>query len=347
MLTIKNYSSTNPSILSIIINMSSKNNISSNIVGMSEQILTEELNKTGPTIGSNLEPNLEPNSEPKYVNIVLSGGSIKGISLIGGLSRLAEEKLIDFKKIKALVGSSAGSLFGLLVVLGFTVDEIWNFIYCLDMGKVVCPNFMLLLKKCGVETGQVIHNLVEEIITKKTGTKHINFKQLYEITGIHYTVVGTCLTTKEVIYYDHINTPTFKVSMAIRISISIPGFFTPVTIDDKKYIDGAVLNNYAMNLFEDQLDKTIGLLICDSYNTEYNYPEEYFLAIMNIFMYSYYQKTMLDYKDNTVYIDKIPENLFSLNFDIDDNAKIALFQSGILAAEEFINRNSKSTENQV
>ena len=38
--------------------------------------------------------------------------------------------------------------------------------------------------------------------------------------------------------------------MAIRISISMPGFFTPVTIDNKKYIDGAILDNYPINFFE-------------------------------------------------------------------------------------------------
>lgn len=282
----------------------------------------------------------ETTDEPKYTNIVLSGGSVKMISSIGALSELIKAKLVDFKKIKALAGSSAGSVFGMLIVLGFTIEEIWDFVYCLDMKKLVEPNFMLLLKKCGMETGQRLHNLVEDILTEKTGIKHINFKQLYDITGIHLTVIGSCLTTKEVVYFDHIQTPTFKVSVAIRISISIPGLFTPVEVDEKVYIDGAILNNYAMNLFEDSLDKTIGILIDDEFNTTYNYPEEYFMAILNLFMYQYYKTSMKHYPENTIFIRKMPENIFSWNFDVNDDARVQLFNIGATAAKEFIEKNS-------
>lgn len=284
-------------------------------------------------------------SEPKYRNLVISGGSVKGISHIGAVKHLIDEKLLDFSKLKSVAGTSAGSLFGLLIVLGFEIEEIWNFIYCLDMKKIVKPDFFMFLNKCGVESGQTIHNLFEEILTKKTGIKHINFRQLFELTKIHFIVVGSCLTTKEVIYYDHINTPTFKVSMAIRISISMPGFFVPVTIDDKKYIDGGILNNYPMNLFEDRIDETIGILICNEYSTNYNYPEEYFMAVMNLFMHNYYQKTFEQYKENTIYVKESPENVNAFNFNVDSKTKLNLYNNGIASAEEFVKRlNEKKNE---
>ncbi len=174
---------------------------------------------------------------------------------------------------------------------------------------------MVIYKKCGVETGHIIYNLFDEIVTRKTGIKHITFKQLYEITKIHLTIVGSCLTTKEAIYYDHINTPNFKVSMALRISISMPGFFTPIVIDNKKYIDGAVLNNYAMNLFEDKLDETIGILICNEYDTDYKYPEEYFYGCLkSILCIFYYNETCEKYMKNTVYVKKLVDDVFIFDF---------------------------------
>ena len=277
-------------------------------------------------------------SEPKYKNLVLSGGSIRGLSHVGALQRLIKEKLIDLKKLKAVAGTSAGALFAILIVLGFSIEEIWEFILCLDMKKMVKPDFWLFLKKCGVESGCIIHNLFEEILTKKTGTKHINFRQLYEKTKIHLTVVGSCLTTKETIYYDHINTPNFKVSMAIRISISMPGFFTPVTIDDKKYIDGSVLNNYAMNLFQDRLDETIGIRICNEYDTDYKCPEQYLMAVMNLFMYRHFDETSKKYSNNTVFVKDTVDSVFVFNFDLDNETKMKLYKCGITAAEEFIER---------
>lgn len=276
--------------------------------------------------------------EPKYKNLVMSGGSVKGISLIGAIMRLVKEKLIDLKKLKAVAGTSAGSMLALLIALGFSIDEIWNFMYCLDLKKLVEPNVLLFLEKCGVETGQIIHNLFEEILTKKTGLKHINFKQLHELTNIHLTIVGSCLTTKEVVYYDHINTPTFKVSTAIRISISMPGFFIPVVVDNKKYVDGSIFNNYPMNLFEDRLDETIGLLICGEYDTNYKYPEQYLMAIMNLFMYQYFKMTADQYPDNTIFITQSPKNVNILNFDVNNKTKIKLRDCGIAATEEFIKK---------
>lgn len=281
-------------------------------------------------------------TEPRFINLVLSGGSVKGISHIGAIQKLIDAKLLDLSKLKALAGTSIGAFAGCLIVLGFTPSEIWDFILNIDTDKLVKPDF-LLFKKCGVETGQIIHNIVEEILTKKTGIKHINFKQLYEKTGIHFTVIGSCLTTKEVIYYDHINNPNFKVSMAVRISIGMPGFFIPIVIDNKTYIDGAVLNNYAMNLFEKELDKTVGVLICNEYNTDYKYPEEYFVAIMNLFMYHYYNETSMRYANNTVYVKRDINNLLIFNFAIDDETKYKLYQCGIIAAEEFIEKINKNS----
>lgn len=274
--------------------------------------------------------------DPKYKNLVMSGGSIRGISLIGAIKELIDKRLIDLKKLKTVTGTSAGSMLGTLIVLGLTIDEIWDFVYNFDVNKLVKPDPLLFFQKCGVETGQLIHNFFEDFITQKTGIKHINFRQLHELTGIHFTIVGTCLTTKEIIYFDHINTPHEKVSVALRISIGIPGFFIPFVIGDKKYIDGGVLNNYAMNLFDDRLDETIGIMICSDYNTDYKYPEEYFMAIINLLMYYFYQKTNEKYKNNTIYIKETSDNVFMVKFDIDYETKIKLYDYGVTAAKNFI-----------
>lgn len=280
---------------------------------------------------------LFPNNKkiPVYQNLVLSGGSIKGISQIGAIKYLVDEKILDLTKIKAVAGSSAGCITAVLIVLGFTPDEIWDFIYQLDFKKLVNPNIGMFLEKCGIESGKIIYRLIEEILATKTGIKQINFKQLYEITKIHLTIVGSCLTTKETIYYDYRNTPSFSVSLALRISIGMPGFFTPVTINNKKYLDGAVMNNYPMNLFKDQLNKTLGILIYSNYDTNYRYPEEYFMAVFNLFMYNYYHKNIRKYSENTVLIKEVPNNLSIFSFNIDNKTKTQLFQSGIKAAQQF------------
>lgn len=274
----------------------------------------------------------------KYKNIVLSSGGVKGISQIGALQKLIDCELIELDKIEGVIGSSVGSLIGLCVTLGFTIQEIWEYIYGIDTTEVIKPNAMLLLTKGGIDNGQFIYNMIENKIYEKTQNRHINFKQLYQLTNIDFKVIGSCLTTKECVVYDHINTPTFKVAVAVRISVSVPGILTPVTINNKKYIDGAVINNYPMELFEDRIDDTIGILINDNFNTDCHYPEEYFLALMNLFMYQYYKNSSTKYEKNTIVINnKTDVPLFS--FGIKNKIKEELYQNGMNAVENFINEN--------
>jgi len=294
----------------------------------------------------NMPDKIEPNEYVPRINLVLSGGSIKGISQIGAVQKLIDTKLLDLSKLKSVAGSSVGAIIGILIVLGFSPEQIWEFILSIDTSKLVSPDFLLAFEKCGVDTGKVIYDLIEQIITQKTGIKHINFKQLYELTKINLTIVGSCLTTKEADYYSHINSPTLKVSMAIRISIGMPGFFVPIVMNGKKYIDGAIINNYPMNLFENELDQTIGILICNEYNTNYTYPEEFCLAIMNLYMYTYHKATECKYSKNTVYISKEVSELSIFNFDLDDQTKYKLYMSGMVAVEEFIKRQSSDDNKQ-
>jgi NTE family protein len=272
----------------------------------------------------------------RYKHLVLSGGSIRGISQLGALSVLIHHNLIDLDNIVSIAGVSVGSIVGCLLLLKFTIDEIWDFVLSIDFSKLIHPNIAMLLKKCGMDSGKIIYNIVEEILFKKTGISNITFKQLFDITGIHYIVVGSCLTTKEAIYYDYINYPNFIVSVAIRISYGIAGLFTPVSIDNKKYIDGSFLDNYPIHLFQEKMEETIGILICHNYDTSYQYPEQYFMAVINLFMYKFYHQTLSKFPENTIFIGDNNEEVSMLNFSIDDNTKHSLFDEGKRSANQFV-----------
>lgn len=290
-------------------------------------------------------PVVEEVKEPKYVNLVLSGGGTKGIAHLGAIQKLVEEGLLDLSKLKGVAGSSAGALCGALIVLGFDVASIMSFILCLDMSKLIQPDVSLFLSKCGLDKGGKIFDLIEEILTKRTGIKHLNFRQLFEQTGINFTVTGSCLTDSVPIYYNHINTPNFKVSVAIRISISVPILFTPVDIDEKKYIDGSALDNFPMELFADEMDRTVGILLCIEYDTTYNCPEQYFRAVLHLIMQYYYAKDKTKYENNTICVTKTKEfaaknkmcddPISDFSFNMNNDMKMATYQAGVDAATIF------------
>ena len=280
----------------------------------------------------------------KYKYLALSGGGIKGVSLVGATKKLIDDGLIDLKTLYGVSGTSAGAMFAILIAIGWTIDEIWKLIMDIDTRKMISLDILANYQKCGVESGQKIHNMFENFISEKTGIKHINFKQLYEISKIHLIIVGTCLTTKSIVYFDHINTPTFKVSVALRISISIPGFFTPFVHDNKKYIDGGMLNNYPINVFSDKLNETIGILIYDDCDTDYKYPEEYIVALYNLIAYKIINSQYEEYKDYTICVKNNNVKINLISFNVDSATKEILYNNGYKCAENFIKSLDKPTD---
>jgi len=274
-----------------------------------------------------------------YTNLVLSGGSTRGISQLGVLKQLVKHNLVDFNKLKCIVGVSVGSLIGCLIALKFSIDQIWESIIKKDLIRLLNIDLHLLLTHCGVETGKTIYKIMEGILTKTTKIHRITFKQLFEFTGVHFIVVGSCLTTKKPVYFDHIAYPDFVVSIALRISISIPGLFIPVVIDGINYVDGCITDNYPMHLLENDLDNTIGILVSNECETGYECLEQYVIAVINLFLHNFYYKSSGKYIKNTINIKKILKNVNTFNFAIDDNTKKELFKIGEESALDFIREN--------
>jgi NTE family protein len=58
----------------------------------------------------------------KYTNLALSGGGVWGISYAGAFEEL--ERLGILQQIRCVAGTSAGSMAGLLLALGYNSTEI-------------------------------------------------------------------------------------------------------------------------------------------------------------------------------------------------------------------------------
>lgn len=271
-----------------------------------------------------------------YTNIVLSGGSIKSIAQVAALQTLVDNGNLDIKKLKKIICVSAGSLIGLFLALGHDVEYIWKYVYEKDLSKLVKPDILMFISKGGFDNGYGIYDMVEDILFDATKIKHITFKQLYDLNKIDFMVIGSCLTTKKEVVFSHVTTPNLKVSIAIRISTSIPIFFTPVELDGKKYIDGGVLNNYPMNLLSDEMEESIGILIHNEYKINHDDTQQYLLSIMNLCAHAYYERYSSMYLRNTILINNLPDNVGIINFDLSQETKMKLYDCGIKSCKKFL-----------
>lgn len=251
--------------------------------------------------------------------LALSGGSLRGIAHIGAVEELVKTGHLDLAELRGVAGASAGSVVGLFLATRQSLPEMWRRVAELDTGQLIQPDPTLLLTTLGLVSGDRLQRYFEDLIAEVTGNRHANFRELYLKTGVEYIVVGTCLEQKRAVYYSHRTTPYFKVAVAVRISTSIPGFFSPVRYRGQTYLDGSMMDDYPLHLYDHCLSEAVGIMICNSYNTEYQHLEELPRALLNLAMYKYYSHDYHAYPERSIYVDDIDEGNGSLDFRISED----------------------------
>ena len=197
-----------------------------------------------------------------FRNLVFEGGGVKGIAYVGALNKLDEEGILQ--NIERVAGTSAGAMVAVLVGLGFTTQEISDILWdikfqnFLDSSWGVIRDTNRMLKEYGWYKGDYFRSLMAEFIKRKTNDSEITFKDLETMRkegkafkDIH--LIGADLTTGYSKVFNSKNTPDVKIADAARISMSIPLFFAAVKDDGHIFVDGGLLDNYAIKVFDQSL----------------------------------------------------------------------------------------------
>jgi len=261
-------------------------------------------------------------------NIVFSGGSTKGLCFIGTIKYLEELNILD--NITNYAGSSVGSFISFLVLLGYRYNELNNLFMKIDLDKftnIDSTNLINFFDNYGIDPGDKITKTLKIFLKRKLNCEDITFSDLYLKTNKLFTVTGSCLNNLACEYFNKVNTPNMSVLTAIRISISVPLLYQPVKYNDKYYVDGALTDNFAIDLFENDNKKTIGFVLVsnDLYNNEINSIEHFFLSLIWTSTAHQLKNKIEKYKDITIQIEA---NINSFDFSIKKEQKISLINQG-------------------
>lgn len=190
-----------------------------------------------------------------FKNLVFEGGGVKGIAYVGAMEVLEEKKILP--EIKRVGGTSAGAINAVLFSVGYSNAETlkilkgMNFKNFLDDSWGVVRDTKRLIEEFGWYKGDFFHEWIGEKINDKLGSPNVTFRGLREAKRPDLYVYGTNLSTRfgEVFSAEH--TPSTRIADAVRISMSIPLFFAAFKNARKDiYVDGGVLNNYPVKLFD-------------------------------------------------------------------------------------------------
>jgi predicted acylesterase/phospholipase RssA len=204
---------------------------------------------------------LDKSDEKVIDTLVLSGGSMKGIAQIGALHYMESKGFLT--NIKTIAGTSAGSIIAALIAIGYKPIELYHFFTKLDVKKTVTMSPYNFFKKLGLDDGKRVMLVVKKLFNARLINHRITMAQLYAKTDIELIITGSCVNDKKVYYFSHKTDPNMKVFDALRISISIPIVYTPRKYKDKVFVDGGCIDNYPIAIFDDRLDRVIGIHVSE------------------------------------------------------------------------------------
>lgn len=268
-----------------------------------------------------------------YDTLVLSGGSIKGFSLLGAIQYIFEK--VDKTHIKNFVGTSIGSMICYLLCIGYDPLEIIHKILKMNMlskiGTKIDP--LTILDNRGVIEFETVMNDFEKLTIEKHG-KLFTLNTLYKELGVEFCAVSFNMTMnkKEILCKD--NYPDLECLMAIRMSSSIPFVFNRCIYNDCIYIDGGVIDNFPIQVAKKLRGKIIGVVVQDPMNDSEDLDNfsNYLTRLIFLPIHHTTKRTIRRY--NKIYdIIQISENKHFLNFSIGVPTIMDMFSVGYNSAK--------------
>ncbi len=247
-----------------------------------------------------------------FRNLVFEGGGVKGVAYVGALKELEKREILA--NIERIGGTSAGAINAVLLAVGYTPAETTkilldlNFRNFLDDSWGVVRDTKRLIEKFGWYKGDYFRDWIGKLIRDKVDNPHATFNDLKSMGKQELFLVGTNISTgfSEVMSPEH--TPRMPIADAARISMSIPLFFQAIrNVRDDVYVDGGVLKNYPIKLFDRE-----------------KYIDESKRAKHALHV-PYYKK---DNKAKPASSSKYVFNKETLGFRLDTKEEIAMFRDG-------------------
>lgn len=161
---------------------------------------------------------------------------MKGIATLGALVELQKAHWLG--ACHRFAGTSVGAILAALLATDTNLEQVFrdhilNFKYCpsYDLGS--------LDKHFGLDTGVGLEKWIDALLGEPTTFAEIQAK--YNNTLL---ICASNLNTRQPVIFGPDTHPDMDVALALRLSCSIPLYFTAKTYDKELYVDGAVTENF-------------------------------------------------------------------------------------------------------
>lgn len=189
--------------------------------------------------------------------LCFEGCGIFGIVYVGAIKYLEEQDITQ--NVKQYAGTSSGAIIATMLALGYTSEEIYKVLKDINWNKFYDYNigFFNFFSGYGIYKGDMLHNLYKTIIQNKTNSPNTTFQDLYYTTGKKLYICAVNLSKQGSVYFSVDTHPLMEIHMALRLSTSFPFVFKSLKYKGDYYVDGGVMDNYPMEIF-DNCSKALG-----------------------------------------------------------------------------------------
>jgi NTE family protein len=205
-------------------------------------------------------------AETKHYDGVFEGGGVRGIGLAGALSVF---EAAGYQPV-GVAGTSAGAIVATLLAASYTAAEIKQIILNLNFTKFEDPplvgripllgSLIDLTFRYGLYTGDYFQNLMRELLAAKGVRTFADLIRLEAAQDPRYRYKARVVTS-DISRGRMVVLPTdasaygldpdeVDVSLAVRMSMSIPFFFFPIRLKKSYMVDGGLLSNFPLELFD-------------------------------------------------------------------------------------------------
>jgi len=262
------------------------------------------------------------------VGVVLCGGGAKGFAHIRILKKIEEAGIpIDY-----IGGTSIGSIIGGLYAVGYDPDMMEKLVVNQDWNTIIYDKIPRSIKPIEQKMEQTNY-IVTLPITK--GKVKVS-ESLVDGVYVNLLLSRLMLPSKGIDDFTQLPVPFFCIgtdvegsceyemskgclSRAIRASMAIPVFFTPVKYDGRLLIDGGMVNNFPVrNMQEKGVDIIIGIDLED-YNISAEKIDNSLALFTNMMNLSSHEQTEYGRHNCDIYIRPDLHGLNMMSFSSYDS----------------------------
>lgn len=182
-------------------------------------------------------------------SLAICGSGIKVGGIMGALQCMKDLDKIKTDDLKYVSGVSSGSI--LASILSFKPKDLTlmkQYITTFSLAKAFDLNFNNtienLVHNFGLDDGETFISHVIDLFISYEIDPDITFLQAHNSYNNTLIIGATNMDIMENFYFSYQNYPDMKIIDAIRASTAIQGIFCPVLINDIRFGDGGLVDNF-------------------------------------------------------------------------------------------------------